>query len=52
MAEVTVYVDPDASGLADGSSWVNAYNSLNAAEAANFLNFEIFLDVFFDDFFF
>lgn len=35
MAETIYYVDPDVSGGAgDGSTWANAYSSLNAAETA------------------
>lgn len=35
MADVTIYVDTDVSGGAgDGSSWANAFSSLNAAVAA------------------
>ena len=34
MAEVIRYVDPDASGAANGTSWTDAYTSLSAAEAA------------------
>ncbi len=33
MAEINVYVDPDASGGGTGVDWTNAYNSINAAEA-------------------
>jgi len=34
MATVDVYIDPDASGAGTGVDWANAYNSINAAEAA------------------
>ena len=34
MAQIDVYVDPDATGSGTGDDWNNAYNSLNAAEAA------------------
>jgi hypothetical protein len=35
MAEIVRYVDPDViGGLGNGTSWANAYNSLNAWEAA------------------
>jgi hypothetical protein len=39
VAETLYYVDPDVSGGAgDGSSWANAYSSLNAAEQARDAN--------------
>jgi len=34
MAEINVYVDPDAIGSGSGVDWTNAYVSLSAAEAA------------------
>ena len=34
MAEVIRYVDPDATGLGNGTSWTDAYTSMNAWEAA------------------
>ena len=34
MAEILIYVDPDAVGGGTGVDWANAYISLNAAEAA------------------
>jgi len=34
LSQIDVYIDPDASGTGTGVDWTNAYNSLNAAEAA------------------
>ena len=34
MAQIIRYVDPDAAGGGTGLDWTNAYNSLNACEAA------------------